>query len=177
MMNKRWIVMLLCSSLVAFAACNSKAKQATVTEEEAEVVVLEPQTAPNNADTSNLTFLTEWVGKYPKEVDLFKLNVLTSRLQQMMGTQYDSLVANWNTETPIQLEDSVIHTSGCKVHDCPADSYDLYIDLAGNNINVYNFQYDTLYFFAEKDSFSLPAQMKADLNIIKSNAKLTKKSK
>lgn len=176
-MNKRWIVMLLCMSLVAFVACNSKAKQGTVTEEEADIVVVGPQSTTNNADTSNLTFLTEWVGKYPKEVDLFKLNILTSRLQQMMGAQYDSLVANWNTETPIQLEDSVIHTSGCRAHDCPADSYDLYIDLAGNNINVYNFQYDTLYFFAERDSFSLPSQMKADLNIVRSNAMVSKKSR
>lgn len=176
-MNKRWIVMLLCMSLVAFVACNSKAKQGTVTEEEEDIVVVGPQSTTNNADTSNLAFLTEWVGKYPKEVDLFKLNILTSRLQQMMGAQYDSLVANWNTETPIQLEDSVIHTSGCRAHDCPGDSYDLYIDLADNNINVYNFQYDTLYFFAEKDSFSLPSQMKADLNIVRSNAMVSKKSR
>lgn len=177
MMNKRWIVMLLCMSLVAFVACNSKAKQATVTEEEEDVVVMQPQSATNNADTSNLTFLAEWVGKYPKEVDLFNLNALTSRLQQMMGSQYDSLIANWNTETPIQMEDSILHTSGCRVNNCPADSYELYISLPDNNINVYNFRNDTLYFFAEKDSFSLPTKMKADLNIIKSNAKLSRKSK
>lgn len=171
-MKKRWIVTLLCMSAVVFVACNSKTKQATVTEE-GDIIVMQPAATTSNDSVSNLIFLTEWVGKYPKEVDLFNLNVVTSRLQQMMGAQYDSLIANWNTETPIQLEDSIIHTSGCKAHNCPADAYELYIDLTDDNINVYNFQNDTLYFFAEKDSFSLPVQMKADLNVVKSNAKLS----
>lgn len=174
MMDKRWIITLLCVSIVAFVSCNNKNKQGTVTERE--IIVMEPEVEVTaDSISSDLIFLSEWVGKYPKEVSLFKLNVITSRLQQLMGNQYDSLIANWNTETPIQLEDSIIHTSGCKAQDCPADSYELYVDLKDNNINVYNFQNDKLHVYEEKGKIALPNKMKADLNIIKSNAKLTKR--
>lgn len=159
--------MLLCISIVAFASCNTKTKKANVVEED--IVVMEAD-AVAPVDTNNLAFIEEWVGKYPNEVNLFGLKVLSNRLQQLMGNQYDSMIANWNTETPIEIEDSVIHTSGCKAHNCPADSYDLYIDLADNNINVYNLQNDSLIFYAEKDTISLPSKMKANLSVILSNA-------
>lgn len=171
MMNKRWIFLLLGVSFAAFFSCNNKPKQADVITEEEAIIVTEPATG-TAPDTSNLSFITAWSGKYPKEVNLFGLNVLDDRLKQLMGAQYDTMIANWNTETPIQVEDSIIHTSGCKAHNCPANSYDLYIDLAGNNINIYNFRHDTLTFYAEKDSFALPAKMKADLQVIFSNAKM-----
>lgn len=171
MMKKTWIFMLLGVSLIAFISCNSKSKQATITEEE-DVMVIEPATAAM-PDSNDLAFLTAWSGKYPQDVDMFGLKVLDNRLKRLMGARYDTMIADWNTETPIQVEDSVIHTSGCKAHDCPADSYELYIDLKNNNINVYNFHHDTLTFYAEKDSFPLPAKMKADLLVTFSNAKVT----
>ncbi len=170
-MKKSWIFTLLCISLVAFAACNSKAKRADIVEEEG-VMIMDIDTV-TPADTASLSFITEWVGKYPQEVNLFGLNVLSDRLKQLMGMQYDSMMANWNTETPIEVEDSIIHTSGCKAHDCPADDYELYIDLADNNINVYNLRNDSLQIYAEQDTIALPTKMKANLRVILSNANIT----
>lgn len=79
---------------------------------------------------------------------------LAPRLKTLLGTDYDQMVKYWNTETPFEKQENILHAWGCKQHDCSTYSYDLYIDVKNNKINVYKFEKSKLTVFKE-DNFDI----------------------
>lgn len=79
---------------------------------------------------------------------------LAPRLKTLLGTDYDEMVKNWNTETPFEKQENILHAWGCKQHDCSSYSYDLFIDVKNNKINVYKFNKSKLTAF-EEDNFKI----------------------
>ncbi|WP_338840062.1 hypothetical protein [Flavobacterium ginsenosidimutans] len=98
---------------------------------------------------------------------------LAPRLKKLLGTDYDQMVKDWNTETPFEKQENVLHAWGCKQHDCNSYSYDLYIDVKSNKINVYKFAESKLTVFKE-DNFDIEIKdnFLKDLNIKKQNAEI-----
>ncbi|HEY1196776.1 hypothetical protein [Flavobacterium sp.] len=97
---------------------------------------------------------------------------LAPRLKKLMGTEdYDQMVKYWNTETPFEKQENILHAWGCKQHDCNTYSYDLYIDVKNNKINVYKFTESKLTVLKE-DNFDIEIKdnFLKDLNIKKENA-------
>ena len=119
-----------------------------------------------------LFFLEDLEGKYPTEEKIFQNKVLKKRLKNMKRLNYDLLVQNWNTETPITIENHIVHSSGCKSHSCPESAFDLFIDLKHNNINVYHFSNNTLRVYTEKGFIELPPDFAEEMEIKKENAKI-----
>lgn len=97
---------------------------------------------------------------------------LAPRLKKLLGTDYEEMVKNWNTETPFEKQENILHAWGCKQHDCNSYSYDLYIDVKNNKINVYKFAESKLTVFKE-DNFDIEIKdnFLKDLNIKKENVK------
>ncbi|SFD16389.1 hypothetical protein [Flavobacterium phragmitis] len=97
---------------------------------------------------------------------------LAPRLKKLMGADYDQMVKYWNTETPFEKQENILHAWGCKQHDCSTYSYDLYIDVKNNKINVYKFAESKLTIFKE-DNFDIEIKdnLLKDLNIKKENVK------
>jgi len=95
---------------------------------------------------------------------------LVPRLKKLLGSDYDQMVKNWNTETPFEKQDNLLHAWGCKQHDCSTYSYDLYIDVKNNKINVYKFAESKLTVFKE-DNFDIEIKgnFLKDLEIKKQN--------
>lgn len=79
---------------------------------------------------------------------------LTPRLKTLLGADYDQMVKNWNTETPFEKQGEILHAWGCKQHNCNTYSYDLFIDVKNNKINVYKFSESKLTVFKE-DNFDI----------------------
>lgn len=100
---------------------------------------------------------------------------LAPRLKKLLGADYDAMIKNWNTETPFEKQDNVLHAWGCKQHDCSTYSYDLYIDVKNNKINVYKFSESKLTIFKE-DNFEIEitGNFLKDLNIKKENTEIKK---
>jgi hypothetical protein len=121
---------------------------------------------------SELFFISNLIHKFPTQVDLFSNEILLNRLKNIDRFNAESLVANWNTETPITIEDGIIHSSGCQDNDCPSNAYELFIDLKGDNINIYNFKGNMLRIYKEKELIDLPKRYKEELEIKKTNAKI-----
>lgn len=163
-MSKIWIAV-LCAGIFTLSACNSKSKKDTAGALAKTEEVKQPQ-----QKISDLMFISEWAGKYPNDVKLLEQPALSTRLKALLGNQYNTMVEDWNTETPITMTDSVIHTSGCKANNCAAFSYDLYIDLPADNINVYGIKNNTVTLYTENDTISLPKKLKDELRVIISNA-------
>ncbi|MHC0447822.1 hypothetical protein ACWA1F_20615 [Flavobacterium sp. 3-218] len=98
---------------------------------------------------------------------------LAPRLKKLLGSDYDQMVKNWNTETPFEKQDNILHAWGCKQHDCTTYSYDLFIDVKNNKINVYKFAESKLTVFKE-DNFDIEitGPFLKDLNTKKQNAEI-----
>lgn len=79
---------------------------------------------------------------------------LAPRIKTLLGPDYDEMVKNWNTETPFEKQENILHAWGCKQHDCSSYSYDLFIDVKSNKINVYKFNESKLTAFKE-DNFDI----------------------
>ncbi|MFC0779016.1 hypothetical protein [Flavobacterium sp. HJSW_4] len=98
---------------------------------------------------------------------------LAPRLKKLLGTDYDQMVKTWNTETPFEKQDNILHAWGCKQHDCNSFSYDLYIDVKSNKINIYKFAESKLTIFKEDDfNIEIKDAFLKDLDIKKQNAEI-----
>ena len=63
---------------------------------------------------------------------------LKRRLQKLLGVDFAGMKANWNVETPIEMQNGILMTSGCQQHNCDGNIYYMFIDLERDNINVYH---------------------------------------
>ena len=171
--------------IILFFSCNEiiKEKQTTpiktIQKIEAEQQIekdnepkINQQIVINSKSKPDSLYFNVLLGKYPTQVGLFENEILASRLKRINRLDYDALVANWNTETPITIEDQIIHASGCKAHNCPSSGYELFIDLKNDNINLYHFRANTLRVYTEKDWITLPKGFSNEIDIKKFNAKI-----
>ena len=117
-----------------------------------------------------LGFLVTYEGKYATQEKLFENESLSNRLKALERFNYEALLQNYNTETPIVIIDNVAHMSGCKQHDCPSNAYEFFIDLDNDNINVFHFRSNMLRVYQEKGWIDLPAEFAAELETKKTNA-------
>jgi hypothetical protein len=98
---------------------------------------------------------------------------LTPRLKKLLGADYDQMVKYWNTETPFEKQENILHAWGCKQHDCSTYSYDLFIDVKNNKINVYKFEKSKLTIFKEDDfEIEIKDNFLKDLNVKKENVEV-----
>lgn len=116
--------------------------------------------------------MNSFIGKYPTQIKLFENEILKNRLKNINRFDYDALITNWNTETPISIENQIIHASGCKAHNCPSNGYELFIDLKNDNINIYYFRDNTLKVYTEKEWIDLPKGFNNEIEVKKDNAKI-----
>ncbi|WKK67556.1 hypothetical protein [Lutimonas zeaxanthinifaciens] len=117
-----------------------------------------------------LGFLVTYEGKYAAREKLFENEDFASRLKSLDRFNYEALLKNYNTETPVSIVDNVVHMSGCRQHDCPASAYDFFIDLDNDNINIFHFRSNMLRVYQEKGFIELPPAFAKEMEIKKSNA-------
>lgn len=131
--------------LIAAAACKTETKTET---QQSEVVVTEPELKVNN-------IITENVGKYPRDINLFENEEIVSRLKFLTGENYLEMLSNFNVETPIVSENGIYKVTGCKQHDCPAYHTTILFDAHNDNMNVLINQDGKIKGFAEKATIDL----------------------
>lgn len=117
-----------------------------------------------------LGFLLTYEGKYATRENLFEKEEFAQRLQSLDRFNYEALLKNYNTETPVTIVDNVVHMSGCRQHECPASAYDFFIDLDNDNINIFHFRSNMLRVYQEKGFIELPPAFAKELEVKKSNA-------
>ncbi len=62
----------------------------------------------------------------------------------------------WNVESPIEIEDDVLMTSGCEAHNCGPNRYILVFDLNSDNLNVFHQEDSETKHFFENGEIKLP---------------------
>jgi len=101
-------------------------------------------------------------GKYPYELKLLDDPELKSRLTKLLGVDFAAMKANWDVETPIEIENGILMTSGCEQHNCGGNMYYMFVDLERDNINVYHVENgERLY--SEKGRIDLPKKFSDEI--------------
>lgn len=116
-------------------------------------------TASPSAATENI--ITKNVGKYPHEIKLFEDKSITDRLKKLVGAQYNDMIKYFNVESPITSENGIYKLTGCKQHDCPGYSTDIYYDAKDDNLNVMIDQNGKLTDFSEKKKITVSESLKS----------------
>ncbi|MFM9905090.1 MAG: hypothetical protein ACKVQJ_11025 [Pyrinomonadaceae bacterium] len=101
-------------------------------------------------------------GKYPYEIKLLENPELKSRLQKLLGADYAAFKANWDVETPVEIENGILMASGCEQHNCGDNIYYLFVDLENDNINVFHRE-NGVQSFAERGKINLPKKFADEL--------------
>lgn len=160
-----------------FYACKQKNESVTPepeifqNETKEQVDIIEPGPVEEEVLTG-LSFLFQLEGKYATRENVFKQETMVSRLKAIDGLNYENLIAFWNTETAIEIQNEVVHMSGCKQHDCSNNAYDFFYDRKTDNINVYYFRNNSMRIYSEKGKIELPALYKDEIEVKKSNARI-----
>ena len=126
------------------------------------------------AADASLHLLKRSVGKTAAEIGLWENNEITARLEKLLGADYTSMKQNWQTQTPIEAEGSVLSLTGCENNNCGGNQYLMYVDTANNNINVYRFKDGKMKTYSEKGAIELPKGLAKDLETTKQNAETSK---
>ncbi len=79
-------------------------------------------------------------GKTPTETKLFDTYALMPRFEKLLGKEFDTFKADWNTESPVEYDGEVVYFYGCKKDNCKENRYLILIDVTLNTINIYNFK-------------------------------------
>lgn len=168
-MIKKYIVIAAVTG-VFMTNCKQEKTQDQPVEEKVEEIIQEK--VPENIVTeeTKVFSLKDFAGKYARQEKLFETEPLAGRLKVLQGLDYEIFIALWNVETPITIENNVVHMSGCKQHACPESAYDFFMDLDNDNINIYHFRSNTLRIYAEKGRIELPPGYAEEMEIKKSNA-------
>ena len=118
---------------------------------------------------ASLDLLKRSVGKTAAEIGLWENDAITARLEN-----YPAMKQNWQTQTPIEAEGSVLSLTGCENNNCGDNQYLMYVDTAANNINVYRFKDGKMKTYTEKGEIKLPQGLAKDLETTKQNAETSK---
>ena len=138
--------------------------------ESEESIEMEP--VEKDIPDTELGFIVSYEGKYAGQEELFMNPVLAGRLKNLDRFNYEAMLQRWNTETPIVIEEGILHMSGCKAHDCPSSAYDFFLDVENDNINIYNFRSNMMRLYQESGIIELPPGFAREMEIKKSNAKI-----
>ena len=167
----------LAALLAVSAGCNSTsapnaANSTPAANSVATATPIASGTAP--AGDAGLDLLKRSVGKTAAEIGLWENNEITARLEKLLGADYAAMKQNWQTQTPIEAEGSVLSLTGCENNNCGGNQYLMYVDTANNNINVYRFKDGKMKTYSEKGAIELPKGLAKDLETTKQNAETSK---
>ncbi len=108
-----------------------------------------------------LAIITQNVGKYPRNIHLFENDTLARRIQKLAGTEYDTILKYFNTQTPVVAEKGIYKFTGCKAHDCPAFLTTIYYDAHTDNLNVVVNQHGKVKVYAEKGKITVTKTLRS----------------
>ena len=115
-----------------------------------------PEASPARPGLASV--LKKMEGKYPAEAKLFDNQDLSSRLKKLLGKDYPAMRSHWNVETPMEIVSGIFKASACEAHNCGANNYYIFVDLDGDNINVFHVEDEEPATYYEKGRIKLPAE-------------------
>lgn len=142
---------------------NSNPVKATPTVEAKPSPTGTPKMVPTQPAAGFIDVLKKAKGRYPYQVKLLDISDLNARLKKLLGSNFAAMKKYWNVETPIEIENDILMTSGCEAHNCSSNHYLLFIDLKNDDINVYHVEDNVTKHFYERGEIKLPPKFADEL--------------
>ena len=121
------------------------------------------ETKPSPPKASMIPLLKKSAGKYPYEIKLLDNAELKDRLTKLLGKDFAAMKAHWNVETPMEIEGEIFKASACEAHNCGANNYVVFVDMNGDNINVFHIEDSRTKHYFEKGEIKLPSKFAKEL--------------
>jgi hypothetical protein len=126
-------------------------------------VYAEQLDCPNKQSQNTLEdIISDNVGKYPYEINLFSNKIVSLRLKALLKHMYSVTIKNFNVQSPIVCQHRIYRTTGCLEHSCPEFHTTIYFDLNNDNINVIIEQYGETLTFEEKGHIAVPKELQEE---------------
>ena len=122
-----------------------------------------PKPSATPATPSFVDILKKSKGKYPNQVKLLDIPDLNARLKKLLGGEFASMKKFWNVESPIEIENDILMTTGCEAHNCGSNHYFLFVDLKNDDINVYHQEETGTKHYYERGEIKLPTRFADEL--------------
>lgn len=146
---------LIALSFLLIMGCNGN----TGNQNTSDTTVSITETMPSSNEV--LTIITENEGRYPRDIRIFESPTFSTRLRNIAGAQYDSIIKNFNVETPVVSEAGIYKFTGCKQNSCPEFHTTILYDSANNNLNVLIQENETTNEFTEKGKINYTESLKS----------------
>lgn len=156
---------LLAALLVLAAGCGPSGEEpapAPPATPPAPAVVTPPTEFP-----SPLAPLREWVGQYPRDLDLWSREPLAGRLHALLGERFPTFVENTGVQSPLLEEDGILYVTGNKPHGGGTDAAAVVIDLRRDAIWVWLLVDGESEALLDRD---VEVELPADVRIVLENA-------
>jgi hypothetical protein len=109
----------------------------------------------DKSHSEDLTFMKEYVGKYPSDIKFFDIPSIKSRLMNLVGNQFNDII-RCKVEAPIKsILNNYIHVSICLPHECSIVHCEIFVNYSTNNISLFYKNYDKLYCYSENGKMEL----------------------
>ena len=119
--------------------------------------------APARA-ASNLAYLREQVGKYPRDIQLFETEPLHGRLVALVGDQYAAMIENFGTQGPLSSDGAVLYVIGNKPHAAGDEQAILLVDVDRDLVNVKLMDPQQMQEFRERsEAVELPGEVQTTI--------------
>jgi hypothetical protein len=116
---------------------------------------------------SALAPLREWVGRYPRDVDLWSREPLAGRLRALLGERFPTFVENTGVQSPLLEDDGILYVTGNKQHSGGTDAAALVVDLRRDAVWVWLLSGGESEAFLDRD---VEVELPADVRIVLENA-------
>ena len=131
---KKLVIFAIAMLSMSFVACNPNKANDAQTSEEISAVAATTDSAAQ--DTAFAALLKSNEGKTALDAKLLDNEAFTARVKALAGAEYDSIVANFNTQTPIVSENGIYKLAGGRAHSVPAFNTTIIYDANKDNLNI-----------------------------------------
>ena len=160
---KKLLILSIAALSMSLVACNGKKAADSQTDNAASdtTAVVPDSAAQQQQDTAFAALLKGNEGKTALDAKLLENETFIARVKSLAGAQYDSIVANFNTQAPIVSENGVYKLSGGRAHSVPAFNTTIVYDSQNDNLNIMIEKSGETTVLKEKDEIKMTDALKS----------------
>lgn len=150
-----------------FIACKPQVKKRTGKRKPDSVTMVNTDTMIQATDTNVVAMpVQSWAsfetynGKYALDVRLFEQPPLKGRFKALLGKDVKDFLERHEVTPPIEIENAVLFSEGCKPHDCSLDESAIVIDMKKDVIYAGIARKKVLKLYSEKGDTLYPEKLK-----------------
>lgn len=135
-MTNKNVLLIITTLLLSLTLVSCKYNKVKSGEESDATTTINSESS-SSVDSKIAQLITQNVDQYPQsDLKLLENTDFKDRLKALTGNDYENIMENFDTETPIVSDEDVYKFTGCKAHNCPSFLTTILYDAKTDNMNV-----------------------------------------